>query len=129
MVGLCAAAIAALAVVATRRRRRTGEAIRTVARETARIDALTGTTFDTVRFAGEVPQLVFEGDLTQVMTVDRLPTVVRGASILRAGQPGHRQALADLRGETVFVARFSGEGELVLEFDTGSLVIEPSTQA
>lgn len=128
-VGLCAAAVAAFVVVVVRRRRSAAEAADTVARATGRIDALTGTTFDTVRYRGEVPQLVFEGDLTQVMTVDRLPTVVRGSSILRAGQPGHRQALAQLRGETVFVARFSAEGELVLEFGAGSLVIEPSTSA
>lgn len=128
--GAVALAVGAAAVVIAVRARRRQALLdaETLARATQRIDALTGTTFDAVRYVGEAPQLVFEGDLTQVMTLERLPTVVRGADTLRAGQPGHRQALADLRGGTVFVARFSGDGDLVLEFDAGSLVIEASGQ-
>ncbi len=128
---VCSALIAGAVLVARRLNRR--DAVRAAGvnawsdRSTRLVEELHGSTFTRIVFDSDDPRLEFASELRTVLTIPQWPTVVVGSRILRFGDPGFRQAVLSLQGDTVRSARTSTEREVVIEFSRGSLVIEPAT--
>ena len=126
---VCAALVACGVVVARRFDRR--DAVRAARAKgwsdgsTRLIEQLHGSTFERVTFDVDDPQLVFLGERRAIVTIPQWPTVVIGTRVLHFGDPGFRQAIVSLQGDTVRSARTSPEREVVIELGGGTFLIEP----
>ncbi|MEN2737467.1 hypothetical protein ABCS02_06725 [Microbacterium sp. X-17] len=88
------------------------------------IEQLHGSTFERVTFDVDDPQLVFLGERRAIVTIPEWPTVVVGTRVLHFGDPGFRQAIVALQGDTVRSARTSPDREVVIELGGGTFLIE-----
>ena len=127
---VCAGLVAAMAAVTRRlrlRERARSAAAREWSTETTRlVGQLRGATFERVTFENDRPQLEFAGERDAVVTMPHWFAVIVGSRVHRFGDPGFREAIRSLQGDTVRSARTTPEREIVIELSGGSFMIEPS---